>query len=91
MNSIPERSDQLLSRSMEDGAVIVSPVDGQLTVFNEVGSFIWENIDGQHSVATIIQLVGDHFQVSTDRAHSDVLAFLETLDERGLIGWASTS
>ena len=89
LNSIPERSGQLMSRVMEDGTVIVSPDDGQLTVVNDVGSFVWELIDGQHSVTTIIQMVITHFQVSHDQAHSDVLAFLETLEERGLIGWIS--
>jgi hypothetical protein len=91
LNSIPERSDQLLSRIMDDGTVIVSPVDGQLTVLNDVGSFVWELIDGQQSVTAIIQLVGAHFQVSRDQAQSDVLAFLETLEQRGLIGWVPKS
>ena len=76
---------------MEDGTVIVSPVDGQLTVLNDVGSFVWELIDGQHSVTTIVQLVSAHFQVSRDQAQSDVLAFLETLEQRELIAWAAKS
>lgn len=91
LNSIPERSDQLMSRIMEDGVVIVSPSDGQLTVFNDVGSFVWEQINGQHAVMSIVQMVITHFQVSHDQAQSDVLAFLGTLEQRGLISWVQES
>jgi coenzyme PQQ biosynthesis protein PqqD len=91
LNSIPERSDQLLSRVMEDGTVIVSPEDGQLTVVNEVGSFVWDLIDGQRTVATIIQLVVNHFQATQDQASYDVLAFLETLEQRKLLRWVTES
>lgn len=82
---IPQRSGDLLSTSTDDGTVIVSPNDGQLSVVNEVGAFIWELIDGHNSVDFIVAEVVDHFDVSLDQARSDVLSFIQALAERQLV------
>jgi hypothetical protein len=91
MRKTPERNDQLISKKMEDGTVIVSPIDGELRVLNEVGAFIWDRIDGRNGVDTIIQQVTDHFDVSYDQADADVMAFIQALEERDLIIWKECS
>jgi hypothetical protein len=85
MNWIPERSGELLSSAMVDGTVIVSPQDGRMSVVNEVGAFVWELIDGQNSVETIVNRVTDNFEVPIVQAEADVLTFLQALAERELV------
>lgn len=85
MDWIPVRCGDLLSSVTDDGTVIVSPRDGQLSVVNEVGAFVWELINGQNSVDSIVQQLVDNYDVSADQARADVLAFLQALAERQLV------
>lgn len=85
MDWIPVRCGDLLSSVTGDGTVIVSPRDGQLSVVNEVGAFVWELINGQNSVDSIVQQLVDNYDVSADQARADVLAFLQALAERQLV------
>lgn len=87
LQRIPQRTEGLLSSDMEDGTVIVSPTDGRLNVVNEVGGFVWERIDGENTVAAIIELVTEHFSVEPEQATDDVLTFLDSLAERDLLNW----
>jgi len=82
---IPVRSGELLSSELEDGTVIVSPSDGKMSVVNEVGAFVWELIDGHHSVDLIVRQVTENFDVTTEQAQVDVMAFLRDLEERNLV------
>ena len=84
---IPERSEGLLSTDTEDGTVIVSPADGRLQVVNEVGSFIWELLDGTNTVSAIIEQLTGNFEVTTEQATADVFAFLRALAERDMLIW----
>ena len=87
MEWIPERSNELVSNVMDDGTVIVSLDDGRLNVVNEVGSFVWDSIDGQKSLESIVQKVHAHFEVSAEQAQSDVLIFMRELTDRQLVSW----
>ena len=43
---------------------------------NESGAFIWEQIDGRKSVADLINLMMDEYEVDYKTAASDVTGFL---------------
>jgi len=87
LNAIPIKSSQLISRTLDDGTVIVSPSDGQISVVNDVGSSVWCLIDGQRSVAAIAKQITILFNVTLDRAQEDTFIFLASLEERELISW----
>lgn len=57
--------------------------DMALFTLNEVGTFVWERLDGSRSLAAIAEEITDHFEVEAARASSDVLAFLDLLAEVG--------
>lgn len=70
------------------GETILVPVnqraeDMALFTLNEVGTFVWERLDGSHSLGAIAAAITDHFEVEAARASSDVLAFLDLLAEVG--------
>ena len=54
-------------------------------VLNEVASFVWDRLDGQHSLQEIQQALLDSFDVSPDEAEADIQEFLAQLSESGLL------
>jgi Coenzyme PQQ synthesis protein D (PqqD) len=61
----------------------VGDLDGVYTL-NDVGSFIWNKIDGRTSVADLAEAVCAEFDVTLEQAADDVDEFLEALMSRGL-------
>ncbi len=73
------------------GDSIVVPVRGQvgdlnaIYNLNEVGAFIWNLIDGETSVHSIMEAVCQDFEVARDQAEQDVALFLGTLESAGMV------
>ncbi len=53
--------------------------------FNEVGSAIWERLDGERSVSDIARSLADEFDVSEETALADVRRLLAVLEDEGLV------
>jgi hypothetical protein len=72
------------------GETILVPVTGDIadlnSVFtlNEVGSFIWELVDGRRSAQAIAEAVSAEFDVDLTRAGADVDELLTALEAKGL-------
>ena len=73
------------------GETIIVPVSGNVGdlesvyTLNEVGSFVWQLIDGQRSAQAIADAVGAEYEVGVDQAARDVDELLSTLEARGLV------
>jgi len=52
---------------------------------NEVGTKIWELIDGKNSVSKIVEAVHNAYEVTPEEAEKDTIDFLNTLKISGLI------
>jgi hypothetical protein len=52
---------------------------------NATGRFVVERCDGSHSVTDVARALANAFQVPEARTATDVLSFLETLREWGLV------
>lgn len=57
----------------------------KIYTLNEVGAFIWEQIDGTRSVQQIVAMVVEQFAVTADEAERDVVEFMELLSRIGAI------
>jgi hypothetical protein len=72
------------------GETIVVPVTGDVAdldsvyTLNEVGSFIWQLIDGRRSAQAIAEAVTDVYDVPLERAVLDVDELLIALEAKGL-------
>jgi len=53
---------------------------------DEMGTFVWQRIDGQRSVKLIAQLFATHYEVQPREAELSVTAFIKTIGQRGIIG-----
>ena len=58
---------------------------GKVKVLNEVGAFIWSNVDGVNSVRDISEFIFTEYEVDRKEAEEDALSFLIDLEERGVV------
>ena len=79
------KNDQIVANKIGDEYVLV-PISDNIAdmdnVFsiNEVGSFIWEHINGKNSVQDIIQMVLNEFDVDEKTAEYDVENFIREIE-----------
>lgn len=85
LDSCPSRHTEVFSRFVDGEAVLLLPAKGEVKVVNEVGAQIWESIDGKHTVREIVALICAEYQVERADAERDVIEFLESLLEHGIV------
>lgn len=87
-HQIPLRPSSLIWRKTDDGLVIVSPDQGQIRVLNSVGAFIWETMDGQHTIQQICQALHHKYTaIPFTQLDQDLQQFLTDLHQRHLVIW----
>ncbi len=77
------------------GETILVPVTKRaqemgLFTLNEVGTFVWERLDGERSLAAIADELTASFEVSRERAAEDLLEFVGLLSDAGCAGEAAS-
>ena len=89
MNLYTKRSD-LVTRNIS-GETIIVPVEGHVgdmdSIFtlNEVGSTIWELLDGSTSLDNIVSAICDQYEVTPEESRRDVVELIDSLQAAGLI------
>ena len=73
------------------GETILVPVTKRaqemgLFTLNEVGTFVWERLDGERSLAAIADEMTVSFEVTREQAVEDLLDFTRLLAEAGCVG-----
>ena len=85
---IPHRSSDFTVRDIGDETIFISEKGDTLHTLNEVGSFIWRQIDGKISVQDITDLLATDYDVPSETATADVQGFLYELAEKGLVHYS---
>jgi hypothetical protein len=73
------------------GETIVVPIKGgvgdlnSIYILNELGTQIWEMIDGKRSINRIIEEICEAYDVGLEQAGKDTMEFLNSLEVSGLI------
>ncbi|NCC52365.1 MAG: PqqD family protein [Spartobacteria bacterium] len=80
-----QRAERAVSRVVDGETVIVQPGQGMVSITNEVGSYVWDLLDGNRAVPRIVDDVCDAFDVERPRAQEDILAFIGELRTHQLI------
>jgi hypothetical protein len=84
------RSGRMVGRRIGEEYVLV-PLAGRgadldsILNLNRVAAFVWERLDGERTVATIVDEVVERFDVERPRAERDTLDLVETLLALGAI------
>lgn len=53
---------------------------------DEMGTFVWDLIDGERSVRAIAEAFAAHYEVQPREAELSVTTFIKTIGQRGIIG-----
>ena len=72
-------------RVYDGQATVILPDRAEVSVLNEVGSLVWDRIDGKRSVEEIIAAVLEHYQVNAEQAQRDVFEFISSLRDHGMV------
>ena len=85
-DTIFKKNEGLVSRMVEDGLVIVSPILGEVRVLNEIGAMIWDALDGHASVDDLKNRLCIAFpKVPEAQIVGDLHLFMEELSTKALI------
>lgn len=78
-DKFPMPHSQVAARVVDGSAVIVLADSGTVQVLDEVGTRIWELIDGSRSVAQIAKQIEEEYEVDLEEAERDVEELLQRL------------
>ena len=72
------------------GQVVVLPTGGNLDLdmmitLNETGKFLWERLEKETDVQTLVEALLAEYDVDRPRAEKSVEAFVEKLKKNGLL------
>ena len=70
---------------IDEKAVILDPRNQKVHELNEVGSFIWEKLDGEKDADIISNLLIEDFDCELAVVASDILEFCEGLVAEGIV------
>lgn len=88
LSKIYAYSDGIDVRELGDELIIISADGKYMHTLSDTGKFIWELIDGQKTVQTILDLICKEYIVEKDQAKLDLLNFINVLITKKLIGSA---
>ena len=85
IGTVLTKNPEAAYRIYDGQATVVLPGRSEINVLNEIGSLIWERIDGQRTVGQILQAVLEAYEIDSDRARGDMLGFLSSLQDHGMV------
>ena len=83
--TVLSRREGLMTADMNGSAVMMDIMSGKYYNLGEVGGRIWEMLEEPMTLGALVQKLTDEYDVSVERCRSDMLPFLNTLIERGLL------
>ncbi len=81
----------VLRKEFDDWAVLFDPDSGNAFGVNPTGVFIWERLDGRHSVEDIIRDLRENAEGMPVSAAGEVEEFIKILVSKGLAGYEVSS
>jgi hypothetical protein len=84
------KDTQVVTRSIAGETIIVPIASGvgdldSIYTLNEVGTSIWQLLDGRRSVSEVVDSIAGEYEVPRSEAETDVSEFLDSLSQAGLV------
>jgi hypothetical protein len=79
-----QRNENFVFRRIEDETILVPIKDnvgdmGSIYKLNEIGAFVWEQLDGERSLATLKDKIIAEYEVAPRKAEADLSEFVAGL------------
>lgn len=88
---IPSRAAAIVDRRLGEEVVFFNATSEQFYATNLIGGRVWDLIDGQRTVADIVDALQAEYGVDRARVQADVTALLAEFARHGLIAWRDGS
>ena len=80
------KNESFVFRRIENETILVPIKDnvgdmGSIYSLNEIGAFIWEQLDGTRNLKTVKDKILDEYRVSSQEAEADLRSFVADLIE----------
>ena len=91
LNTICAPADDIVAREIEGEIIIVPLASGigdaedELYTLNETGQAIWQQLDGEKTLAQVAAALTSAFDAPLDAIQADVLGFASELARRGIL------
>jgi transcription initiation factor TFIIIB Brf1 subunit/transcription initiation factor TFIIB len=85
LNKVIKKDKEIEYKILEGETLIFVPKKGNFYRLNEVGTRIWQLIDGKRTIKEIIKRVYKEFDVSKERVESNIIEFIDKIKKKGLL------
>jgi len=85
LDTVLRKNPNAAYRIFDGQATIVLPDQSEVNVLNQLGSQVWERIDGSRTVGQIVEAVLQEYEVGPETARRDILEFIGTLYDHGMV------
>lgn len=77
----------VLREEFDDWAILFDPDTGHAYGINPVSVFVWQRLDGNHTVADILEELRANWQEVPEEAETHIREFIDDLMRNGLAGY----
>ena len=85
LNTVLSKSPDAASRTYDGQATIVLPSRAEVKVLNEIGSRVWDAIDGRRTLAQILETLIEDYDIPREQAERDMIEFVGELRTQGMV------
>jgi len=85
LQAIPVASEDFCVREVGDETVFLTQSGSEVLSLNGVGSFVWQQVNGAHSLSDILDIICEEYEVETEQAEADLRQFMTELEEHRLL------
>ena len=86
IDQVFRKNENFVFRQIDDETILVPIKDnlgdmGSIYNLNEVGAFVWEQLDGQKTLSDINEMLTDEFDIPEGESKEDLIEFINQLKE----------
>ena len=84
-DSVFSQNSKCPVRTIGDGLVIMAPSGDTTHSLEDIGAFIWTQLDGQKTLQDVLAAILDSYDIDNDTAREDLASFITQMLDAGLI------
>lgn len=85
LQTIPKRDGSYCERELGDETIFLSPLGDQIHALDQIGTFIWKQLDGETTLGEVIDRLCNEYDVPREQAEKDLLVFIGDLAANKLL------
>lgn len=78
-------TEEVASKVMDGEAILINLSNGIYYSMDKVGGYVWEMIEGTHSLAEIVEAIVGRYDISPEKAQADVDRLAAELVQESLV------